>query len=264
MEERKDFSNRGERTENYTIIMKQKMEEYSVSKEPASVINWMMKPFNSQNNNYFFFLMALIISACNSTPEKESRVDALPYYSDASFTPHWLESDDTSLASFHRISPFSLTNQDGEIITEKTFDGKIYITDFFFTTCPGICPKMMSNMDIIQNAFMEDDEVLLLSHSVTPKIDSVPILKTYAEDKGIQSGKWHLVTGEQKEIYDLGRKDYFVEEDLGQEKDEDDFLHTENFVLIDKNKHIRGIYNGLNLASVKQLIADIKTLKKES
>ena len=121
---------------------------------------------------------------------------------------------------------------------------------------------MTKNMTLLQEEFKDDDDVLLLSHSVTPTIDSVAQLKKYALDKGVLNN-WHLVTGDKKEIYDLGRKFYFVEEDLGEPKGLDDFLHTENFVLIDKNKHIRGIYNGLNKNSVMQLIADIKTLKKE-
>lgn len=213
-------------------------------------------------------MSVLLITACTNNlttvnGEKESRVSHLPYYDDANFTPHWISADEKLANDFHQISSFKLTNQDGEIVTEKTFEDKIYITDFFFTVCPGICPKMMGNMSILQEKFKEDDEVLLLSHSVTPRIDSVPILKAYAQDRGIISGKWHLVTGKQKDIYKLGRKDYFVEENLGQQKSIDDFLHTENFVLIDKNRHIRGIYNGLNKSSINQLIADIKTLKKE-
>ena len=122
----------------------------------------------------------------------------------------------------------------------------------------------MSNMTLLQDEFLTNDEVLLLSHSVTPESDSVSVLKQYADDKGILSHKWHLVTGSQQEIYKLGRQDYFVEEDLGLQKEPGDFLHTENFVLIDKNKHIRGIYNGLNKTSVRQLIEDIKTLTAES
>lgn len=118
-------------------------------------------------------------------------------------------------------------------------------------------------MLVVQEEFKSDDEVLLLSHSVTPENDSVPVLKHYADTKGVIPDKWHLVTGERKTIYDLGRLSYFVEEDMGVPKGEDDFLHTENFILVDKNRHIRGIYNGLNKSSVKQLIADIKTLKKE-
>jgi protein SCO1/2 len=185
-------------------------------------------------------------------------VDNLPYFNDPSFTPIWEKPED-----FHTIPNFSLLNQEGEIVNQATFENKIYVADFFFTTCPGICLKMTANMSILQEAFLEDDEVLLLSHSVTPERDSVSVLESYAEDKGIINGKWHLVTGDQKEIYSLGRSSYFVEEDLGLVKTEFDFLHTENFVLIDKNKHIRGIYNGLNKVSVTQLIADIKTLQKE-
>lgn len=212
-------------------------------------------------NKIILFLVIIILGACGRTNQNKSTVDTLPFYKEATFTPHWINLGDKSLDSFHKISPFKLLNQEGEIITEKTFESKIYVTDFFFTICPGICPKMMSNMMKLQEEFLNDNDVLLLSHSVTPERDSVPVLKRYAEDKGILSDKWHLVTGTQEEIYKLGRKDYFVEEDLGLDKEEDDFLHTENFVLIDKNRHIRGIYNGLNKTSIKQLIADIKQLK---
>ncbi len=193
--------------------------------------------------------------------EKSSRVDMLPYYNEATFTPNWLLP--TENRGFHKIPSFSLTNQEGETVTGATFDDKIYVADFFFTSCPGICPKMTENMTLVQEAFKNDDDVLLLSHSVTPETDSVLTLKNYAKAKGVLSNKWHLVTGDRKQIYDLGRYAYFVEEDLGKEKTEDDFLHTENFVLVDKNKHIRGIYNGLNKTSVQQLIADIKTLREE-
>ncbi len=208
------------------------------------------------------FLLCILLAACGST-DQTSRVDTLPYYGDATFTPHWLAADSSALANFHRISDFELTNQEGETITAQTFADKIYVTDFFFTTCPGICPQMTANMGILQDEFLEDEEVLLLSHSVTPERDSVSVLKDYAENKGVDSKSWHLVTGEQQVIYELGRKDYFVEEDLGVDKEADDFLHTENFVLIDKNRHIRGIYNGLNKAAIQQLIADIYTLKRE-
>jgi protein SCO1/2 len=194
---------------------------------------------------------------------KTSRVANLPFYNEATFTPNWLEVGSNKLDVFHKIPEFNLTNQLGETVTQNTFRDKIYITDFFFTTCPGICPKMTANMSVLQKEFLDDDEILLLSHSVTPETDSVSVLKDYAEANVILSSKWHLVTGERKQIYDLGRQAYFVEEDLGEVKTEDDFLHTENFVLIDKNKHIRGIYNGLNKTDVQQLITDVKTLKEE-
>lgn len=195
--------------------------------------------------------------------EASSRVQSLPYYGDPSFTPQWLQPETEELDSFHRISSFSLLNQEGDTLETKDLIGKIYVADFFFTSCPGICPKMTSNMSLLQQAFLDDTSVVLLSHSVTPERDSVPVLKAYAEEKGILSPKWHLLTGDRQEIYSLGRNDYFIEEDLGIEKEADDFLHTENFVLIDKDLHIRGIYNGLNKADINQLIADIRSLQKE-
>ena len=225
-------------------------------------MNWKLKILKLKISG-LMAIMVILSASCQEKSTKQSRVDTLPYYKDATFTPYWHTPEEVTLDNFHRISNFKLVNQEGDTITEKNFDKKIYVTDFFFTACPGICPKMTDNMSILQDAFLNDKEVLLLSHSVTPERDSVPILKAYAEDKGVLSQKWHLVTGSQKMIYKLGRKDYFVEEDLGLEKEEDEFLHTENFVLVDKNRHIRGIYNGLNQTSINQLIADIKTLKKE-
>jgi protein SCO1/2 len=215
--------------------------------------------------NRFFLLLIVFIISCNSKKKEEfsSRVNTLPFYNDASFTPKWIGSKNDELSSFHKIPNFELINQNGEKVTQKTFENKIYIADFFFTTCPGICPMMTLSMLKLQEEFKNDTAVLFLSHSVTPTIDSVSKLKEYALENGIIDKKWHLVTGNKKEIYDLGRKFYFVEEDLGKPKGIDEFLHTENFVLIDKNKHIRGIYNSLNRASLAQLIIDVKALQKE-
>lgn len=214
-------------------------------------------------------ILLLIIStiitvlSCN-TPEKKSRVNTLPYYEEATFTAVWMtEKEEKSLQDFHQIPAFRLQNQNGEWITEQKFKNKIYITDFFFTSCPGICPKMTNNMLVLQEAFEENPNVLLLSHSVTPRQDSVAVLANYANIKGVKASKWDLVTGDRAEIYNLGRNFYFVEEDLGLEKAADDFLHTENFVLVDHNRHIRGIYNGLNKTAIQQLIADVKTLQEE-
>ncbi|MEO1628431.1 MAG: SCO family protein [Bacteroidota bacterium] len=225
-------------------------------------MNSTMKSFNTAPTSLLIFFL-LILSCGEQKVEKSSRVDALPYYAEATFTPNWLAAGDPLLDDFHQISPFQLVNQQGDTITEKTFEGSIYITDFFFTACPGICPKMTANMGLLQEAFLEDEEVLLLSHSVTPAMDSVPVLQVYAEVHEVQAHKWHLATGSQEEIYKLGRQDYFVEEDLGLGREADDFLHTENFVLIDKRRHIRGIYNGLNKSAIQQLIADVQTLKEE-
>lgn len=224
---------------------------------------WKMKKFNI---GISMLLMAGlgILQACKPDNQPDSRVDTLPYYNEATFTPKWHSPGDQVLDTFHRIPPFTLVNQAGDTINEETFADKIYVVDFFFTTCPGICPKMTANMMALQDEFLSETEVLLLSHSVTPRADSVPILEKYAEDKGISIDTWHLATGDQGDIYRLGRKAYFVEEDLGLEKSEDEFLHTENFVLVDKKRHVRGIYNGLNKTSVRQLIVDIKTLQNES
>jgi protein SCO1/2 len=212
----------------------------------------------------------VLFTSCEKKIKKEnikvtetSRVDYLPYYNEESFTPKWIVPNTEEEKSFHKIPDFNLFNQLGDTISQKTFEGKIYVTDFFFTTCPGICPKMTGNMQKLQEEFLNDSDVLLLSHSVMPTTDSIPILKEYAKNYNVIDNKWHLVTGDKKVIYDLGRDNYFVENDLGEVKDINDFLHTENFLLIDKNKHIRGIYNGLNRASVQQLIIDIKTLQKE-
>lgn len=208
---------------------------------------------------YLPLLLLLVISSCNTTVQNLD-TEELPYYNEATFTPSWIESDKEK-RKFHKIPEFKLINQNGDSITEVTVKDKIYVVDFFFTACPGICPKMTTNMHKVQEVFKDDQEVLLLSHSVTPESDSVAVLKDYAELNEVDAAKWHLLTGDQKTIYDLGRNAYFVEEDLGLTKSEGDFIHTENFVLVDQQRHIRGIYNGLNKTSVNQLIEDIKSLK---
>ena len=214
-----------------------------------------------------FFMFFMMLYSCKKETHKietSSRVEYLPYYKDETFTPYWLTPGSYEEQVFHKIPNFKLINQLGDTITQKTFENKIYITDFFFTTCPGICPKMTRNMIKVQEVFKTNDNVLLLSHSVMPTTDSVAALKGYANSYNIINNKWHLVTGNKKEIYDLGRNHYFVENDLGEEKSIDDFLHTENFLLIDKDKHIRGIYNGLNRASIAQLLIDVKALLIEN
>ncbi|MDF9799313.1 protein SCO1/2 [Catalinimonas alkaloidigena] len=207
-------------------------------------------------------MIIVVLASCNNSSKQEtSSVDVLPYYDEATFTPKWYDSEGLVPQDFHKIPEFSLINQLGDSVSEKLLDGKITIVDFFFTSCPGICPKMTGNMTLVQEEFLNDDHIMILSHSVTPEHDSVSVLKDYAIEKGVVDGKWHLLTGDRKEIYMLGRSEYFVEEDLGLVKSPDDFLHTENFILVDANRHIRGIYNGLNKTAINQLIADIKTLE---
>ncbi len=201
--------------------------------------------------------------SCNCSTEMNSRVEVLPYYQEATFTPQWFDENNPKPSGFHKIPAFELTNQIGETVSEKSLNGKVVVVDFFFTSCPGICPKMTANMTLVQEEFLEDDDILILSHSVTPEYDSAAVLMEYANRNGVNSDRWQLLTGPREEIYDLGRNQYFVEEDLGLEKNPTDFIHTENFVLIDQERHIRGIYNGLNKTAIAQLIADIKTLKNE-
>ena len=208
-------------------------------------------------------ILFLSLSACGNEEALTETTETLPYYNEATFTPHWFASTAIIPDTFHRIAPFTLTNQEGETVTETTFAGKIYVADFFFTICPGICPRMTKNMGALQDLFIDEPEVLLLSHSVMPTADSVPVLKEYAISNGVISDKWHLVTGPREEIYTLGRRAYFVEEDLGLEKPNDEFLHTENFVLVDQQGFIRGIYNGLNTASIAQLSRDVRQLLLE-
>lgn len=199
--------------------------------------------------NLLFLISVMTMIACSESKQDVRKAVTLPFYNEATYTPNWMSPDDSKSKTFHRISLFKLTNQEGEIIAEKSFENKIYVVGFFFTHCPKICPKMTTNVMLLQDEFLKDDDVLLISHAVTPGIDSVSVLKRYADNRGIVSHKWHLLTRSKQEIYKLGRKDYFVEENLGMTKEKDEFLYTENFVLIDKNRQIRGIYNGLNNAS---------------
>lgn len=193
----------------------------------------------------------------------DAAADSLPYYNSKEFTPHWLESKSSELADFHQIPSFSFINQEGEKITEKNFENKVYVAGFFFSTCPGICPMIRSKLSKVQDTFFDDPDIEILQHSIRPTTDTVEVLKAYADKNGIKSAKWHLLTGDKDSIYKLAKSAYFASDDLGNIQNTDDFLHTESILLIDQNRHIRGIYNGLNSASINYLITDIKALKSE-
>ncbi len=162
---------------------------------------------------------------------------------------------------YHTIAPFSLKNQNNETITEANYKDKIYVADFFFTTCQAICPIMTGHMVQIQQKLKDDPEVLLLSHTVIPEIDTVAQLKKYALEKGVNDAKWNLVTGDKKQIYDLARKSYLAAEDVPFSPY--DLIHTENFVLVDKKKRIRGFYDGTLDEDIARLLHDIEILKNE-
>jgi protein SCO1/2 len=183
----------------------------------------------------------------------------LPIYSPNMISAELVEEEIQHVKKYHKISDFSLTNQNGKVITQKDYENQIYIADFFFTTCPSICPIMTENMFKIQEK-TENKNVLLISYSVTPEIDSVSQLKKYAIKNGVNDNKWNLLTGDKKEIYDLARKSYLVAKIDG-DGGEFDMIHTENFVLVDKEKRIRGYYDGTNSEEIDKLLNDIKILE---
>ncbi|MDB2606216.1 SCO family protein [Zobellia sp.] len=185
--------------------------------------------------------------------------EILTVYQPSMVNPELVDSTLQYKRKYHTIADFSLTNQNGETITQANYADKIYIADFFFTTCPTICPIMTKNMASIQERIKDLDDVMLLSHSVTPQIDSVAQLKRYAIEKGVDDSKWNLVTGDKKQIYELARKSYLAVKNDG-DGGPFDMIHTENFILVDKKKRIRGFYDGTNEEEVEKLMADLKIL----
>lgn len=188
--------------------------------------------------------------------------DRLPVYNPIDVNPRLVDDSVKHISRNHRIAEFELTNQDGKMITKRDFEGKIYVADFFFTRCQTICPIMAMNMKDLQEHYRNDDDLKFLSHSVTPVMDSVPVLKAYAEKNGAIEGKWEITTGEKKHIYELARKSYFAVLDEGDGGDQD-FIHTEQFVLVDRSGRIRGFYDGTEREEMQRLIDDIEILKKE-
>jgi protein SCO1/2 len=186
----------------------------------------------------------------------------LPIYQPSRVSAELVDSTIQHKSKYHKIADFSLINQNGETITQKDYEDKIYVADFFFTTCQTICPIMTDHMKDIQEELKEDDDILLLSHSVTPEIDSVAQLKSYAIEKGVLDTKWNLVTGDKKQIYKLARKSYLAVKTDG-DGGPYDMIHTENFMLIDKKKQLRGFYDGTNEEDIERLLEDIEVLKEE-
>ena len=185
----------------------------------------------------------------------------LPFYSDETFTAEWISPDDPAYEQIHTIPDFQFVNQEGQLVTNSDFEGKIYVANFFFTLCPTVCPKMEANLSLIQDEFKDNERVKILSHTVMPWADSVSRLKEYAIQNDIDARQWHLVTGVQEDLYRMGRLGYFADEGFGKGlTDLDDFLHTENMVLVDQKGRIRGIYNGTLKLEMKRMIEDIRQL----
>ena len=207
----------------------------------------------------FLLINSLWLISCHQ--EKAAFTD-LPYYNDPTFTPVFLN-DKAAVKDkiTHTIDDFEFLNQDSVLVNQKLIENKIHVANFIFTSCGSICPRMTTNMKIVSDSLQNNTDVVLLSYSVTPWIDTPSVLKAYKKNRGITNDNWHFLTGSMSKTYELARKSYYAEEDIGFSKDSTDFLHTEHFLLVDKNKRIRGIYNGTLVLEMQQLIEHIKLLQ---
>jgi protein SCO1/2 len=186
----------------------------------------------------------------------------LPIYNPSDVNPELVDSTVQYISKYHTIADFSFVNQNGKTITQKDYEGKVYVADFFFTTCGSICPKMTTNLAEVQKAIINNPKVMLLSHTVFPEVDSIPVLKAYALKNGVVDSKWNLVTGDKKAIYTMARKSYLAVK-LGRPDQLYDMVHTENFVLVDTKRRVRGFYDGTKKEDMKRLIEDINFLCTE-
>ena len=198
--------------------------------------------------------MLFIFISCDEVSKKQ-----LPIHNPTYFNPKLVDKSIRNVSVNHTIKDFNLINQNGIKVSSKDYENKIYVVDFFFTSCPSICPIMTNNMLLIQEEFIKNNDIMLLSISVTPEIDNVQVLKKYAIKKGIIDSKWNITTGSKKHIYELARKSFFAVLDKG-DGDLQDFIHTPNFILVDTKKQIRGIYDGTVEKEISRLILDINIL----
>jgi protein SCO1/2 len=206
--------------------------------------------------NQYILILLLFFCTCVESKKETTEVSSLPYFNSPDFTPNWEKGK-------HKIPQFSFVNQDGVAITNSTYKGKIYIADFFFPTCPGICPKLTKNMHGLQDTYANENNIMLLSHTVMPWVDNVDKLKTYQIENDINSDKWNLVTGDKDVLYNIARNGYFADEDFTKTQDVNEFIHTENFILVDAEGYIRGVYKGTLEVEVETLKSHVDILKKE-
>ncbi|WP_447635631.1 SCO family protein [Flavobacterium microcysteis] len=211
-----------------------------------------------------FFIVLFLLSTTIITlfyfalkPQKTLKI-----YNPADVNPEMVDTTVQYVKKYHTIEDFSFTNQNGKTITQKDYEGKIYVADFFFTTCPSICVPMGENMAWLQEQIKDNPKVMLLSHTVMPDIDTPEVLKAYAVKKGVIDSKWNLVTGDKKDIYYIARKSYLAVKTTDS-SELYDMVHTENFVLVDAKRRIRGFYDGTKLEEVKRLLEDINYLSAE-
>lgn len=225
-----------------------------------------MNAYIAKYKYYLLFLILVLVGTFSGiyyflSKSARDAAERLPIYQPAEVNLELVDSAIQHVKKYHTIADFSLKNQNGTIVTQKDYENKIYVADFFFTTCQTICPVMTDNLVAVQDEVKNMDDVKLLSFSVTPQIDSVAQLKKYALEKGVIDSKWNLVTGDKKQIYELARKSYLAVKTDG-DGGPYDMIHTENFILVDTKKRIRGFYDGTKPEDIKQLINDIAILRK--
>ncbi|EOR95882.1 electron transport protein SCO1/SenC [Arcticibacter svalbardensis MN12-7] len=208
-------------------------------------------------------MLTLLYSCNHSEKVITNKKETLPFYNTADFDAEWIDEKDSSYKKIHTIDSFSLQSQLGNVITKDSLDGNIYVANFFFSICPSICPKMTNNFKTLQDSFINNKQIKLVSFSVMPWVDSVKVLNEYAKRNHINPSKWYLLTGDKEEIYHLARTSFFAEKGLGLQKNSDEFLHTESMLLIDKKGRIRGIYNATQKPDIERVVDDIKVLMKE-
>lgn len=221
-----------------------------------------MKSFLYKYRKFFILLIVFSVVTISLFYSALKPQKTLPIYNPADVNPELVDSTIQYKSKYHTIADFSFINQNGDTITQKNYEGKIYVADFFFTTCGSICPKMSTNLVEVQKAVLNNPKVMLLSHTVFPEVDSVSVLKAYAVKYGVVDSKWNLVTGDKKEIYTMARKSYLAVK-LGRPDQLYDMVHTENFVLVDQKRRVRGFYDGTKKEDISRLLEDIDFLSKE-
>jgi len=211
----------------------------------------------SKGTYYWLLLLipAIFVAWFFFNKNEQKPLRTLPYYGQKKS----IKEGDTT---FHTVKPFMFIDQYNEKVTEATVNNKIYVTDFFFTTCQSICPIMSTQLERVYKQFYNNSEVMILSHTVSPEEDSVNVLMDYAKLHGVTNKQWLFLTGDKKHLYDMARKGYLLNNEAGN-GDEDDFIHTQNFALVDKEKHLRGFYDGTDSVEVSRLITDLQLLIDE-
>ncbi|KAA6438585.1 SCO family protein [Dyadobacter flavalbus] len=215
--------------------------------------------YNSRFNLIYLFILTVFVAGFSACSDSERK---LPIYGERDTVTKTVDGKEVVDTIYNTIPPFSFVNQEGDTVSEKLVEGKIYVTDFFFTTCPTICPVMKRQMIKVFNDIKGKPDVMILSHSIDPEHDTPQVLKKYAQDLGVEGSQWQFLTGQKEKIYEIGQKSYLstAKEDKSAEGG---YIHSGAFILVDKEKHVRGMYDGTTEEGTQKLIADIKTLQEE-